>query len=219
WQIAETMIVHQGIDKPSAWKNAIALMTETGIQDAAIKARQYPFEFSGGMLQRVAIAMAIASKPKLLIADEPTTALDVTLQQQMLDILQNLQRHHNLSIILITHDLGVVARIADSVGVMYAGQIIEYGSREQILKEAAHPYTISLKQALPSRDKKHRLKNIPGTPPELINPPQACGFASRCEQCMNICHQCMPPLHADGLHYSRCWLHDPRAIKRAEAEQ
>ena len=171
-QIAETLIVHRGYSKKQAADRAIELLSATRIPDAAKRARQYPFEFSGGMLQRSMIAMAIACEPAILIADEPTTALDVTIQAQILDLMQEIQRQNGMAIILITHDLGVVARMADHVNVMYAGEIVERGTAHDIFYRSAHPYTLGLRDAMPSStsSRAHRLQPIDGSPPDLFAP-------------------------------------------------
>jgi oligopeptide/dipeptide ABC transporter ATP-binding protein len=184
------------------------------IPDAAKRATQYPFAFSGGMLQRAMIAMAIACEPSILIADEPTTALDVTIQAQILDLLQELQRTTGMAIILITHNLGVVARMADEVAVMYAGKIVEKGSTDDIFYRSAHPYTLGLHRAMPRNDpaRKHGLQPIEGTPPDMFEPPEGCSYYARCPWAMRLCEKSDPSrfdLHPQ--HYSMCWLHHPEA--------
>jgi oligopeptide/dipeptide ABC transporter ATP-binding protein len=218
-QIAETLIVHRRFSKRQAANRAIELLAATRIPDPEKRARQYPFEFSGGMLQRSMIAMAIACEPALLIADEPTTALDVTIQAQILDLLQDLQRQHGMAIILITHDLAVVARMADRVNVMYAGEIVERGKTDDIFYRSAHPYTLGLRDAMPSNtaDKSHRLQPIDGSPPDLFAPPGGCGYFARCPHAMRICQSERPPLF--GLtddHAARCWLHHEDAPCRTD---
>lgn len=208
-QIAETLQVHRGYSQNKAFARAIELLELVKIPDAPNRARQYPFEFSGGMLQRAMIATAIACKPAVLIADEPTTALDVTIQAQILDLLLALQKETGMAIVLITHDLGVVARMADRVAVMYAGQIAEYGSVDDIFYRSAHPYTLGLKQAMPSNkpDAHQQLRPIPGSPPDLFSPPPGCAYGARCDYAMHICQQDNPPPFELGdNHYSRCWL-------------
>lgn len=208
-QIAETLQVHRGYSQNKAFARAIELLELVKIPDAPNRARQYPFEFSGGMLQRAMIATAIACKPAVLIADEPTTALDVTIQAQILDLLLALQKETGMAIVLITHDLGVVARMADRVAVMYAGQIAEYGSVDDIFYRSAHPYTLGLKQAMPSNkpDAHQQLRPIPGSPPDLFSPPPGCAYCARCDYAMHICQQDNPPPFELGdNHYSRCWL-------------
>ncbi|MED5347688.1 MAG: ABC transporter ATP-binding protein, partial [Pseudomonadota bacterium] len=188
-QIAETLQVHRGYSHRDAFKRAVELLELTKIPEAAKRAKQYPFEFSGGMLQRAMIAMAIACEPTILIADEPTTALDVTIQAQILDLLNDLQQETQMSIILITHDLGVVARMADEVMVMYAGQVVEHGSVDDIFYRSAHPYTLGLRGAMPTnnREGNQTLVPIDGSPPDLFQPPAGCGYCARCPHAMKIC--------------------------------
>ena len=209
-QIAETLTVHQGVSKRDALNRAVELIEMTRIPEASKRARQYPFEFSGGMLQRAMIAMSIACEPSILVADEPTTALDVTIQAQILDLLAELQRNTGMAIILITHDLGVVARVADEVAVMYAGEIVEQGSADDIFYRGAHPYTLGLKQAMPSNDATDReLTPIAGSPPDLFAPPSGCGYCARCPFAMNACQDERPPLElVEENHLARCWLHE-----------
>lgn len=209
-QISETLMVHRGVSYKDASRRAVALLERTHIPEAAKRARQYPFEFSGGMLQRAMIAQSLACNPAILIADEPTTALDVTIQAQILELMEELQRTENMSIILITHDLAVVARMAERVAVMYAGQIIETGTVDEIFYESAHPYTLGLKDAMPSNrdDRDKKLMPILGSPPDLFDPPTGCGYFARCPYAMKVCRGEMPPEFAvdDGAHRSRCWL-------------
>ncbi len=209
-QIAETLMVHRGVSNSEAQKKAVELLEKTKISEAKKRVKQYPFEFSGGMLQRAMIAQSLACNPAVLVADEPTTALDVTIQAQILELMVELQRTENMSIILITHDLAVVARMADHVAVMYAGQIIESGSVDDIFYRSAHPYTIGLRAAMPSnkgnRDKK--LDPILGSPPDLFHPPKGCGYFARCPHAMKLCRDDAPPSFeiAHTGHYSACWL-------------
>jgi oligopeptide/dipeptide ABC transporter ATP-binding protein len=209
-QIAEPLQVHRGFTYKQALARAVELLEQTRIPDAAKRARQYPFEFSGGMLQRAMIAMAIACKPAILIADEPTTALDVTIQAQILDLLKELQAETGMAIILITHDLGVVARMADQVAVMYAGKIVEHGDVDDIFYRSAHPYTLGLRKAMPTNDphKQHKLDPIEGSPPDLFAPPPGCGYCPRCPFAMKICELTDPEkFYVSSDHLSRCWLH------------
>jgi len=213
-QIAETLKVHRGKSHSEAVAQAVELLGKTHIPEASMRAKQYPFEFSGGMLQRAMIAQSLACNPSLLIADEPTTALDVTIQAQILELMQELQRSENMSIILITHDLAVVARMADRVAVMYAGQIVESGSVDDIFYRSSHPYTLGLRAAMPSntheRDKS--LNPIQGSPPDLYNPPEGCGYFARCPNAMKICEKNQPlSSQVDLGHHSRCWLHHEMA--------
>lgn len=212
-QIAETLLVHRGASKRQAIARATELLDMTKIPEAAKRARQYPFEFSGGMLQRAMIAMAIACNPAILVADEPTTALDVTIQAQILELLSELQREEGMSIILITHDLGVVAQMADDVAVMYAGEIVEHGGVDDIFYRCSHPYTYGLRQAMPTNDPnaQHRLMPIAGSPPDLFHPPDGCGYFARCPYAMRLCEHHRPPLFdiQDDRHRAACWLqHD-----------
>ena len=217
-QIAETLKVHRGLSSKHANEIASELLVRTRIPEAQKRLNQYPFEFSGGMLQRAMIAQSLACSPSLLIADEPTTALDVTIQAQILDLLKELQSRDRMAIILITHDLAVVARTAQNVCVMYAGQIVEQGAVDDIFYKSAHPYTIGLKLAMPSNvsDQNKKLEPIPGSPPDLFSPPNGCGYAARCPHAMRICHQENPPLYRDASepqHAARCWLQAPGAPK------
>lgn len=213
-QIAETLEVHRGWSRKRSLARAVELLDLARIPAAAQRARQYPFEFSGGMLQRAMIAMAIACEPAILIADEPTTALDVTIQAQVLDLLADLQRDIGTAIILITHDLGVVARMADEVVVMYAGQVAERGGVEDVFYRSAHPYMLGLRAAMPSNssNREHRLLPIAGSPPDLFSPPTGCAYAARCPYAMRICSTTDPGAFMlnDG-HLARCWLHHEKA--------
>jgi oligopeptide transport system ATP-binding protein len=209
-QLTEAITHHQKLTKEEAHKEALRLLKLVNIPNPEQRSTQYPHEFSGGMRQRVMIAMALSCAPKLLIADEPTTALDVTIQAQIMDLLQEIKEKTNTAIILITHDLGVVASMADRVAVMYAGKIVEIGTAEDIFYRSSHPYTKALLRSLPTTDmdRSVRLVSIAGTPPDLLNPPIGCGFASRCKNCMKICHAELPPQFEVGQnHLSACWLH------------
>ena len=219
-QIAEPLQVHRGYSHRQAFAEAIQLLELSKIPEAAKRARQYPFEFSGGMLQRAMIAMAIACKPSILIADEPTTALDVTIQAQILDLLNDLQKETGMAIILITHDLGVVARMADEVAVMYAGKIVEHGSVDDIFYRSAHPYMLGLRAAMPTNDPslQRELQPIAGSPPDLFSPPPGCGYCARCPYAMQICDSAHPEDYFVGeTHYSRCWLHHPDSTLKPDA--
>lgn len=217
-QIAETLEVHRGYSKTQAFNRAIELLDMSKIPEAAKRAKQYPFEFSGGMLQRAMIAMAIACEPAILIADEPTTALDVTIQAQILDLLGDLQKETGMAIILITHDLGVVARMADDVLVMYAGEVVEKGSVDDIFYRSGHPYTQGLRLAMPSNrqvstdEDEQTLVAIDGSPPDLFNPPKGCAYHPRCPYAMRVCAERTPPVEALGTgHHTQCWLHHEQA--------
>ena len=218
-QIAEPLIVHRGYAKKDAFARAVELLDMSRIPEAAKRARQYPFEFSGGMLQRAMIAMAIACEPAILIADEPTTALDVTIQAQILDLLSDLQRENGMAIILITHDLGVVARMADDVAVMYAGEIVEHGTVDDVFYRSSHPYTLGLRAAMPVNDQaaEHELKPIDGSPPDLFHPPTGCGYCARCPNAMQICEEHNPDIFVmSDTHFARCWQHHATAPTRVD---
>lgn len=208
-QIAEGIMKHQKLGKKEAFKKAVEMLHLVGIPKPLKRANQYPHQFSGGMRQRAMIAIALACNPKLLIADEPTTALDVTIQAQIIDLMKDLQDRLNTAIIIITHDLGVVADIADRIAVMYAGVIIETGTANEIFYNPQHPYTWGLLQSVPRLDNlgKEKLVPIDGTPPDLFSPPKGCPFAARCEYAMQICKDEMPEkTELSDEHYTRCWL-------------
>ena len=209
-QIAETLQVHRKYSHRRALARAVELIDMTRIPEAARRARQYPFEFSGGMLQRAMIAMSLACEPSILVADEPTTALDVTIQAQILDLMRDLQRETGMAIVLITHDLGVVARMADDVLVMYAGEVVEQGSVEDVFYRSGHPYTLGLKAAMPSnrQDAGRTLEPIDGSPPDLFAPPAGCAYFARCPRAMRACEGDHPPAFDLGeRHHAHCWLH------------
>lgn len=211
-QLTEAIIKHKGISKEEARIEAIRLLKVVQIPNAEQRVKQYPHEFSGGMRQRVMIAMALSCSPKLLIADEPTTALDVTIQAQIMDLMSDIKKEFGTSVILITHDLGVVANLADRVAVMYAGKIVEYGDVTDIFYNPSHPYTKGLLESLPrlDSDRGQELYAIEGTPPDLFAPPNGCEFASRCKHCMKICVENVPPLfQPTPNHKSACWLLHP----------
>ena len=212
-QIAEGLIKHQHLNRTEAKKRVIELLTLVGIPNPEVRIYQYPHQFSGGMRQRVVIAMALACNPKLLIADEPTTALDVTMQAQILDLLKAIQAKINTAIILITHDLGVVANIAHRVAVMYAGKIIEMGTVDEVFYRPKHPYTWGLLASMPKiQTKKGELLSIPGTPPDLASPAQGCPFAPRCRYVMAVCVNHMPEYRQSSeTSFVACWLQDERA--------
>jgi oligopeptide transport system ATP-binding protein len=211
-QIMEVLIKHQNMTKSEAHNRAVEMLKVVGLPNPDKRAKQYPHEYSGGMRQRAMIAIALACNPKLLIADEPTTALDVTIQAQIMDLMQDLQDKLNTAIILITHDLGVVADVAKKIAVMYAGIIIEYGDTNEIFYNAQHPYTWGLLQSVPRLDVESEVRLVPidGTPPDLIAPPKGCPFAARCEYSMKVCKEAMPEISdVTDNHYVRCWLkHD-----------
>ncbi|MBR5970840.1 MAG: ABC transporter ATP-binding protein [Lachnospiraceae bacterium] len=215
-QIMETLMLHRGMDKAAARKEAIRMLETVRIPDAEKRVDQYPHQMSGGMRQRVMIAIALACNPKILIADEPTTALDVTIQAQILELLQNLREELHTAVILVTHDLGVVANFADRIQVMYAGQIVERGTVREIFREAKHPYTWALLRSVPklAKETKQELYTLKGTPPDLILPLAHCPFAARCEYCMPICRERMPEeTSLSGTHGVCCHLQHPMAPK------
>ena len=209
-QLTETLELHQGMNKQQARDRAAELLQTVGIPDAATRLVDYPHQFSGGMRQRVMIAMALSCNPKLIIADEPTTALDVTIQAQILELMQDLARDFGTAMIIITHNLGVVARYADNVNVMYAGKIIETGSAEEIYHNPRHPYTLALLNSVPRLDASERVKldAIEGLPPDLVNLPEGCSFAPRCKYIYEKCVEETPMLEiATEGHTSACWRH------------
>ncbi|WP_125152758.1 ABC transporter ATP-binding protein [Clostridium rectalis] len=215
-QIAESLIIHRGMDKKEALEESVKILKLVNIPNAEKRINQYPHEFSGGMRQRAMIAIALACNPKILIADEPTTALDVTIQAQIMDLIKSLQDKIGMGVILITHDLGVVASVATKIQVMYAGKIIERGFTEEIFSNPKHPYTWALLQSVPRLETEHKneLYSIKGTPPDLLKPPAGCPFASRCEYCMEICKEQMPEVSKiTDNHSVHCWLQHPLAPK------
>ena len=215
-QIMEGLRLHRGLDKKAAREEAVNMLKLVKIPDAEKRIDAYPHEMSGGMRQRVMIAIALACNPTLLIADEPTTALDVTIQAQIMELLGELKKELNTAIILVTHDLGVVADFADRIQVMYAGQVIERGTVQEIFKNAKHPYTWALLASVPRLDSENKkdLYALQGTPPDLINELKHCPFAERCEYCMQICKEAMPEeTLVDGTHKVSCWLQHPNAPK------
>ncbi len=212
-QVVESERLHTKMTRSEARAQAVAHLDQVRIPNPEERAKQYPHEYSGGMRQRAMIAMALSCKPKLLIADEPTTALDVTIQAQIMQLLADLKNETGTAIILITHDLGVVAGIADRVAVMYAGKVVETGTVREVFYAHRHPYTEALLGSLPQTDtgKEKPLISIPGTPPDLLDPPKGCGFAARCSHCMRICREEQPPeftLEGEG-HKASCWLLHP----------
>ncbi|KEF38344.1 oligopeptide/dipeptide ABC transporter, ATP-binding protein [Schinkia azotoformans MEV2011] len=214
-QIVEGLVKHQRLGKIEAKQRALELLKLVGIPNPEIRVNQYPHQFSGGMRQRVVIAVALACNPKVLIADEPTTALDVTIQAQILDLMKDLQKQMDTAIIIITHDLGVVANIAQRVAVMYAGNIIETGTVDEIFYQPKHPYTWGLLASMPKlHTKKGELVAIAGTPPDLVSPPLGCSFAPRCPYVMEVCVSYMPDYKKSSrTQYAACWLQDERAPK------
>ncbi len=210
-QISEALELHLGMSKQQARQRAIELLKMVGIPNAEQRVDQYPHQFSGGMRQRVMIAMALSCNPSLLIADEPTTALDVTIQAQILDLIRTLQREHNTALILITHDLGVVAGMTDRIHVMYAGHIVETAPTEELFENPKHPYTVGLLNSIPRLDapRKERLNPIRGLPPDLIDLPDMCPFVPRCDFAREKCSEKNPPLfEVNPVHRSACWYWD-----------
>ncbi|CDC49718.1 oligopeptide transport ATP-binding protein OppD [Clostridium sp. CAG:58] len=215
-QIAESLLLHSKMKKKEAMEQALSLLKMVKITNPEKRIRQYPHELSGGMRQRVMIAMALACEPKILIADEPTTALDVTTQADIMELIRELQEKMGTSVILVTHDLGIAAEVGDRIQVMYAGEIIETGTKSEIFKKAVHPYTWALMKSVPSAQSQteEKLYSLKGTPPDLIAPPKACAFAPRCEYCMGICRRMHPVMAAESeSHSAGCWLMHPDAPK------
>ena len=209
-QLMEALLVHKKCSKDEAYERAVDMLDKVGISNPKRRMKQYPHELSGGMRQRVMIGMGLICEPDILIADEPTTALDVTIQAQILELIKEFQNKSKMSVIFITHNLAVVAQICDTVSVMYAGRIVEQGSVEDIFYNPQHPYTKGLLKSMPRIDSKEqvRLESIKGTPVDMLNPPEGCGFSTRCESCMNICLKKEPPMVEMGEgHRSKCFLH------------
>ncbi|MEA4960926.1 ABC transporter ATP-binding protein [Lutispora sp.] len=215
-QIAENLIIHKGMKKKDALDEALNMLKVVNIPNAESRIKQYPHEFSGGMRQRAMIAIALACNPSILIADEPTTALDVTIQAQIMDLIANLQEEFKTAVILVTHDLGVVADVAHRVQVMYAGTIVERGTVDEIFYSPEHPYTWALLRSIPriGLQSKERLCSLKGTPPDLIQPPIGCPFSARCEYCMRICLEEMPVVtKLSDTQEVACWLKHQDAPK------
>ena len=220
-QIMEVILLHTDKNKEQARARAKELLELVGINEPEKRLKQYPHELSGGMRQRVMSAIALACEPKLLIADEPTTALDVTIQAQILELMMELKEKLGMAIIMITHDLGVVASMCDRIAVMYAGRIVEYGTTDDIFYNPKHEYTKGLLKSIPRLDAKEheRLVPIEGTPIDLLNPPAGCPFAPRCSNCMKICLREMAPVTTfDDVHYTQCWMNQKEQMEREAAK-
>ena len=216
-QLIEPLMNHTNMSKSQAHERALELMRLVGIPSPEKRIQQYPFEFSGGMRQRIVIAIALACNPKLIIADEPTTALDVTIQAQVLELIDHLREESDSAIIMITHDLGVVAKLCDRVAIMYGGKIVEIGTDKEIFYEPKHPYTLGLLSCIanPEVDDDVELTPIPGSPPDLLNPPKGCPFVDRCEKAMKICKQYMPEAtEFSKTHQCACWLNHSKVVKK-----
>ena len=219
-QLVETITAHSKMDKKQAWKRAEEMLMKVGIPSPAQRLKEYPHQLSGGMRQRVMIAMALSCNASLFIADEPTTALDVTIQAQILELMRELKEKENKSIMLITHDMGVVAEMADEVMVMYAGKEMEYGDVKSIFKHPLHPYTQGLLKSIPRLDQNsaERLFNIPGSVPDLSEMPKGCRFCTRCTQAQSKCHEQEPGLYDIGGQKVRCWKYAPEGGWEHEVE-
>lgn len=219
-QIAEAYRKHRKTTKAEAMHEVLEMMRLVNLPNPEENMKRYPHQLSGGMRQRIMVAMALICKPRILFADEPTTALDVTIQAQIINMMNDLKDKVDTSIVLITHDLGVVANMAQRIYVMYAGKIVEHGDVNTLFETPKHPYTWGLLASVPRLDSKNkdRLRSIPGTPPDLLTPPVGCPFAARCKYAMNICKRAMPSVttFSEPEHYCSCWLYDPRCTAKKE---
>ncbi|MBQ6221109.1 MAG: ABC transporter ATP-binding protein [Solobacterium sp.] len=216
-QLVEPLMNHTKMNQSEARERALELMRKVGIPSPEKRIEQYPFEFSGGMRQRIVIAIALANNPKLIIADEPTTALDVTIQAQVLELIDELKVQGNSAIIMITHDLGVVAKLCDRIAIMYGGKIVEIGTDKDIFYDPKHPYTKGLLNCIanPEDDDEDELRPIPGSPPDLLNPPKGCPFVDRCEEAMKICKNYPPEVTVfSNTHQCSCWLLHEKAVAK-----
>ncbi|MEE0110281.1 MAG: ABC transporter ATP-binding protein [Oscillospiraceae bacterium] len=220
-QLMEAIMLHTPRNKQQAWDRAVEMLRLVNVNEPEKRMKQYPFEFSGGMRQRVMIAMALACEPDILIADEPTTALDVTIQAQILELMQSLQKELGMAIIMITHDLGVVAQMCDEVIVMYAGSICEQGTADEIFYNPKHEYTKGLMRSIPTVDSDgSRLQPITGTPIDLLNMPKGCPFAPRCDAAMKICmHQRCQRMQINEQHQAACWMNVKEAFEKGGLEE
>lgn len=218
-QLSEAIRLHTNLKGDQIHKRCVEILNQVGVNEPEKRLKQYPFEFSGGMLQRVMIAMALVCEPDILIADEPTTALDVTIQAQIMELMRELQKQYGMAIILITHDLGVVADMCDKIQVMYAGRIVERGTAQEIFYSPKHEYTKGLLKSIPTVEKKTRLVPIPGNPVDLLNLPIGCSFASRCENCMKICLEEYPDeMEFSPTQSARCWMNVKEAYEKGEIQ-
>ena len=216
-QLTEAILLHNNFSKEEAHNRAFEVLKSVGIPEPDMTLKSYPHQLSGGMCQRVMIAMAMSCEPELLIADEPTTALDVTIQAQILELMQELRKKLGMSIIMITHDLGVVAQMCEKIAVMYAGHIVEYGTTDEIFYNPQHEYTKGLINSIPklNAEEKERLVPIEGQPVDLLNPPAGCPFAPRCKSCMKVCLNKMPPrTELSDTHYTYCWLRQKEEFEK-----
>ena len=216
-QLVEPLLNHTNMTKAEARERALELMRLVGIPSPEKRITQYPFEFSGGMRQRIVIAIALACNPKLIIADEPTTALDVTIQAQVLELIEKLRNEADSSIIMITHDLGVVAKLCDRIAIMYGGKIVEIGTDKEIFYNPKHPYTHGLLSCIanPENDDEEELTPIPGSPPDLLNPPKGCPFVDRCSKAMKVCKEHQPEVTTySSTHQCACWLCQKEAMNK-----
>jgi oligopeptide transport system ATP-binding protein len=218
-QLMEAILLHTDKDKKQAKARAIEMLELVGVNEPEKRIKQYPHELSGGMRQRVMIAMALACEPDILIADEPTTALDVTIQAQILELMQDLQKKMGMAIIMVTHDLGVIADMCDEIIVMYGGRVCERGTAEDIFYRPAHEYTKGLLRSVPKPDSKERLVPIAGTPINLLNMPKGCAFCPRCEEAMKICLEQQPPqVQMPDGHFASCWLAYKTQLESSQME-
>ncbi len=217
-QLIEPLMNHdKSITRKQAKEKALELMRQVGIPSPESRIRQYPFEFSGGMRQRIVIAIALARHPKLIIADEPTTALDVTIQAQVLELIDSIRTEEKSAVIMITHDLGVVAKMCDRINIMYGGRVVETGTDEEIFYHPKHPYTVGLLNCVSNaeEDDDKPLAPIPGSPPDLLDPPRGCPFTDRCEKAMRVCKDHMPEVTKfSDTHWCSCWLHHEKAVNK-----